>query len=80
MRLILFVAATTLVATLGIGAQDGVELRGQLSANETERNEGYFSVAQDTALMVRPGSPLHQWLKDHSGQTVKITIEPATTD
>jgi len=80
MRLILFVAAATLVATLGIGAQDGVEVRGQLSANETERNEGYFSVAQDTALMVRPGSPLHQWLKDHTGQTVKITIEPGTTD
>jgi hypothetical protein len=80
MRLILFVAAVTLVATLGIGAQDGVEVRGQLSANETERNEGYFSVAQDTALMVRPGSPLHQWLKDHTGQTVKIMIEPGTTD
>ncbi len=80
MRLILFVAAATLVATLGLGAQDGVELRGQLSANETERNEGYFAVAQDTALMVRPGSPLHQWLKEHAGQTVRIAIEPGTTD
>ena len=80
MRLILFVAAATVVATLGIGAQNGAEIRGQLSANETERNEGYFSVAQDTAVMVRPGSPMHQWLKDHTGRTVKITIEPATTE
>ena len=80
MRWILFVAAATLAATLGLGAQNGAELRGQLSANETERNEGYFSVAQDTAIMVRPGSPLHQWLKAHTGQTVKITIEPATTE
>jgi hypothetical protein len=80
MRWILFVAAGTLTATLGIGAQNGAELRGQLSANETERNEGYFSVAQDTAIMVRPGSPLHQWLKEHTGRTVKITIEPGTTE
>jgi hypothetical protein len=80
MRRTLFVVAATLVATLGLGAQNGAELRGQLTANETERNEGYFSVAQDTALMVRPGSPLHQWLKEHTGRTVKITIEPGTTD
>jgi hypothetical protein len=80
MRRTLFVVAATLVATLGLGAQNGAELRGQLTANETERNEGYFSVAQDTALMVRTGSPLHQWLKEHTGRTVKITIEPGTTD
>ena len=79
MRWTVFVGAGLLVATLGLGAQGGVELRGQLTANETERNEGYFSVAQDTAVMVRPGSPLHQWLKDHSGQTVRIVIEPAGT-
>jgi hypothetical protein len=79
MKSVLYLAAGMLVATLGLAAQDGAELRGLLNANETERNEGYFSVAQDTAIMVRPGSPLHQWLKDHSGQTVRVVIEPADT-
>jgi hypothetical protein len=80
MRWTVFLGAALVVASLDLGARDGAELRGQLTANETERNEGYFSVAQDTALMVRPGSPLHQWLKDHAGQTIRIVIEPAASD
>jgi len=28
-------------------------------------------------LMVRPGSPEHQWLKAHAGQTVRLIVEPA---
>ena len=79
MKRSLYLLAALLVGSLGVAAQDGAELRGLLNANETERNEGYFSVAQDTAIMVRPGSPMHQWLKDHAGQTVRIVIEPADT-
>lgn len=64
-------------SSLGAGAQAGLELKGHLNANDTEREEGYFALAQDTVLMVRPGSPEHQWLKAHSGQTVRIVVEPA---
>jgi hypothetical protein len=71
--------AVLALMTLASRANGGIELRGQLSANETEMQEGYFAVAQDTVLMVRPGSPLHHWLKQHSGQTVKIVVEPAAT-
>jgi hypothetical protein len=31
----------------------------------------------NTVLMVRPGSPEHQWLKSHAGQQVRIVVEPA---
>ena len=74
-----FVFAAMLIATLGIRAHNGIELRGSLTANETEKQEGYFAVAQDTVLMVRPGSELHTWLKAHAGQNVRIVVEPAET-
>ena len=77
MWLVLLVATVFILGSLGARAQSGIELRGNLSANDTEREEGYFSLAQDTALMVRPGSEAHNWLKAHAGQTVRIVVEPA---
>ena len=78
MRLVL-VLLTVLAMTLALRANGGIELRGQLNANETEMQEGYFAVAQDTVLMVRPGTDLHRWLRQHQGQTVRLVLEPATT-
>jgi hypothetical protein len=75
--LIVLVAAIFFLGGLTAGAQTGFELTGNLSANDTEREEGYFALAQDTVLMVRPGSAEHQWLKAHAGQTVRIVVEPA---
>lgn len=79
MRRLVLVLFALIVMTLAVRANGGIELRGQLSANDTELQEGYFAVAQDTVLMVRPGSPLHQWLKEHQGQTVRFVVEPAAT-
>lgn len=78
-RWLLVLVVVVGLASLGARAQEGIELKGHLSANDTEREEGYFAVAQDTVLMVRPGSELHRWLKEHSGQTVRIVVEPAAT-
>jgi hypothetical protein len=79
MRRLVLVLVVFIVMTLAVRANGGIELRGNLSANETEMQEGYFAVAQDTVLMVRPGSELHQWLKEHQGQTVRVLLEPAAT-
>jgi hypothetical protein len=79
-RWLLYVVAALFFATLGArAAHNGIELRGSLTANDTEKQEGYFAVAQDTVLMVRPGSEMHNWLKAHAGQTVRIVVEPAAT-
>jgi len=78
-RWLLYLLAVIFIATLGVRAHNGIELRGSLTANDTEKQEGYFAVAQDTVLMVRPGSELHEWLKAHAGQTVRIVVEPAAT-
>jgi hypothetical protein len=78
-RWLLYLLAIIVIATLGVRANNGIELRGSLTANDTEKQEGYFAVAQDTVLMVRPGSELHNWLKAHAGQTVRLVVEPAAT-
>lgn len=78
-RLVLILLVALVAFTLGVGANGGIELRGHLTANETEMQEGYFAVAQDTVLMVRPGSELHGWLKQHQGQIVRLVVEPAAT-
>ena len=78
-RWFLYLVVALMVATFGARANNGIEVRGHLNANDTEREEGYFAVAQDTVLMVRPGSAAHQWLKANSGRTVRILIEPAET-
>jgi hypothetical protein len=74
------VTVLVMLLTLSVRANNGFEVRGQLSANETEMQEGYFAVAQDAVLMVRPGSPLHRWLKEHAGQTVRVVVEPSATE
>lgn len=78
-RWFVYLVAALLLATFAVRANNGIELRGNLSANDTEKQEGYFAVAQDTVLMVRPGSHLHNWLKEHAGQTVRIVVEPTET-
>lgn len=79
MRRLALILFALLVMTFAVRANGGIELRGHLSANDTEMQEGYFAIAQDTVLMVRPGSELHQWLKRHQGQPVRVLIEPAAT-
>jgi hypothetical protein len=76
LSLFILIAAIVFLGSLGVGAQDGLELKGPLNANDTEREEGYFALAQDTVLMVRPGSAEHRWLKAHAGQTVRLVVEP----
>lgn len=75
LSIFLLVAAVFFLGNLS--AQSGLQISGNLNANDTEREEGYFALAQDTVLMVRPGSPEHLWLKAHAGQQVKIVVEPA---
>jgi hypothetical protein len=79
LSILILSAAVFILGSLSAGAQSGLELRGNLNANDTEREEGYFALAQDTVLMVRPGSAEHKWLKAHAGQQVRIVVEPAGT-
>jgi hypothetical protein len=50
-------------------------VQGQVSATEQESDEGYFAVGSDTMIVAKPQSKLHQWLRVHNGQQVRVTIE-----
>ncbi|MCA1584686.1 MAG: hypothetical protein LC791_07925 [Acidobacteria bacterium] len=57
------------------GAQSGLELKGQVTASDTEAAEGYFAIDEDTTLAVRPGSAIHRWLLERAGQQVTLLVE-----
>lgn len=60
-----------------VAAGDSVDVTAEVSAADHELEEGYFGVGQDAAIVAKPGSPLHRWLRTHVGQRVRIVIEPA---
>jgi hypothetical protein len=77
-----FLAWLTLALLLfGLGkmtrAGDELAIAGFISATEQEANEGYFSLGNDAMVVVKQGSGLQHWLKTHSGQRVRVTLEPA---
>lgn len=76
-RLLLVVTLLgTLLAGLGVAAQEGFVLSGRLSATDQEADEGYFAIDQQTMIVVKPGSDLHAFLRGQSGRRVRITVEP----
>lgn len=63
---------------LGTGmlwAQDGFVVSGHVSATDSEVDEGYFGIGQETAIVARPGTAAHAWLKAHAGQRIRLTLE-----
>jgi hypothetical protein len=58
-------------------AGDELAFAGFVNATDQEASEGYFSVGGDTMVVVKQGTGLQRWLKGHSGQRIKITLEPA---
>ena len=66
-----------MLAALGAAAQDGFSLGGRLSATDQEAQEGYFAIDQQTMIVVKPKSPMHDYLKGKVGQRVRMTVEPA---
>jgi hypothetical protein len=61
-------------------AGDELAIAGFVTATEQEATEGYFAVGGDAMMVVKQGTGLQRWLKIHSGQRVKITLESAGPD
>lgn len=77
-----FLAWLTLALLLfGLGkmtrAADELAMAGFVNATEQEASEGYFALGNDTMVVVKPGSGMQRWLKTHTGQRVRVTMEPA---
>jgi hypothetical protein len=59
-----------------VAAQQGFTFSGRINATDQEVQEGYFALDPQTMLVVKPGSPIHAYLRGKVGQRVRITIEP----
>jgi hypothetical protein len=64
-----------LAGGVAVARQASIMVQGQVSATEQESDEGYFAVGSDTMIVAKPQSKLHQWLRVHNGQQVRVTIE-----
>ena len=64
-----------LVGSVAVARQASIVVQGRVSATEQESDEGYFAVGSDTMVVAKPKSALHQWLRAHNGQQVRVTIE-----
>jgi hypothetical protein len=58
-------------------AGDEMAIAGFVNATEQEAAEGYFAVGSDAMVVVKQGTGLQRWLKAHSGQRIRVTLEPA---
>jgi len=65
---------------LGLGrlsrAGDEMAVGGFLTATDQEANDGYFTVGGETMVVVKQGTGLQRWLKVHSGQRIRVTLQP----
>jgi hypothetical protein len=61
-------------------AGTGFETAGFVTATDQEAEAGYFAVGADAMLVVKPGAGLQRWLKEHSGQRVRLVLEPDTSE
>jgi hypothetical protein len=61
----------------GAAAQNAFSVAGRVTATDQEAQEGYFAIDQQTMIVVKPNSPLHNYLKTKVGQRVRVTVEPA---
>ena len=76
-RLLLFVALIGLLLSgLAVAAQQGFTLTGRVGATDQEAQEGYFAIDNQTMIVVKPGSDLHNYMRARVGQRVRVTIEP----
>ena len=71
----------TLIGTLLLGwsvaAQEGFSLTGRLSATDQEADEGYFAIDQQTMIVVKPKSPLHEYLRARWGSASGSRLRPS---
>src|SRR5687768_15074624 len=73
----LVVVLGILLAGMAVAAQQGFSLSGRLGATDQEAQEGYFAIDNQTMIVVKPGSDLHDYLRTRVGQRVRVSIEPS---
>jgi hypothetical protein len=79
----LVIVALVATFTLGVGVgqasdRDEAVMTVQVSSADHELLEGYFTLGDNTTVMVKPGSELYKFLARQRGRKVKITLIEAS--
>jgi hypothetical protein len=76
MATVLIVLAAVLASYLVGRASEREEttITVQVSSADHEVEEGYFSLGDSAALMVRPGTELYRFLSRQKGQNIRMTL------
>lgn len=77
-----FVAAALLLTGYGIGRasdKDQASATVKVTSAEHELQEGYFSLGENTTMMVKPGTDLFRFLARHRDRTITMTLAESPT-
>jgi hypothetical protein len=74
---VVVVALTLLLTGYGLGRaseKDEAVVTVKVTSADHEVQEGYFSLGENTTVMVKPGSDLFRFLSRHRGSTITVTL------
>ena len=74
---VVVLALTFLMAGYGLGRasdKDEAVVTVKVTSADHEVQEGYFSLGENTTVMVKPGSDLFRFLARHRGSTITVTL------
>lgn len=77
-----FVAAALLLTGFGIGRasnRDQASATVKVTSADHELQEGYFSLGENTTMMVKPGTDLFRFLARHRDRTITMTLAETQT-
>ena len=74
---VVVLALTLLLAGYGLGRasdKDEAVVTVKVTSADHEIQEGYFSLGENTTVMVKPGPDLFRFLARHRGGTITVTL------
>ena len=79
---VVVLALTLLLAGYGLGRasdKDEAVVTVKVTSADHEFQEGYFSLGENTTVMVKPGTDLFRFLARHRDRTITITLTEGAT-
>jgi hypothetical protein len=82
-RAALVALVALIVVTVGFsrvaGAPEEATATGVVTSADHEIEEGYFTLGENVTVVAKPGTPLHDWLRERKGKKVTVTLQESAT-
>jgi len=79
---VVVMASALVLAGYGLGRasdKDEAVVTVKVTSADHEIQEGYFSLGENTTVMVKPGTGLYQFLARHRDRTITVTLTEDST-